>query len=123
MTSPTLPFPSLDELNKLIELQNQQDEKEMNQNDDIESSNHSFFVLISKLTLSKGMDIDEFENRLKMGKSQMGFDGDSDSDDDERPSSKLSSKKANILSSNKNNGFVENLFRLSTTKAVRVTFK
>ena len=48
------------------------------------------------------MDIDEFENRLKMEKSRMGFDADSDSDEDERPSSKLSSKKANILSSNKN---------------------
>ncbi len=71
------------------------------------------------------MDIDEFENRLKMEKSRMGFDADSDSDEDERPSSKLSSKKANILSSNKNNlsAFSEIFIRLSTTKAVRITFK
>lgn len=80
-------------------MQNQHDEKELNRDDDIESSNHSFLISLSKLTLFKGMDIDEFENRLKMEKSRMGFDADSDSDDDERPSSKLSSKKANILSS------------------------
>jgi len=66
------------ELNRLIELQNQEYEKQMvGKDDDLESS----------------MDIDEFENKLKMGKSRMGFDDDSDSDD-ERPSSKMSQKKA-----------------------------
>jgi len=70
------------ELNRLIELQNQEYEKQMvGKDDDLESS----------------MDIDEFENKLKMGKSRMGFDDDSDSDD-ERPSSKMSQKKANITS-------------------------
>lgn len=63
------------ELNKLIEQQNQEYEKDFGQDDDMESS----------------LDIAEFEQKLKHEKSIMGMDDD-DSDEDDRPKSTSSVK-------------------------------
>lgn len=87
----------------------------INDDDDMESSKFSFFILHF---ISLGLDIAEFEQKLKHEKSIIGT-ADDDSDEDEKPSS-ITSVKKSILSPI--NVIYQNSHSLPTTTSIYKNF-